>query len=170
MVFLRNLLHIRFPNTIKLVIDAQSAGQGLLSLFAEPWEYKNSKGVIVEYPPLVSDSDEEAQRLPNANPIIRGIQAYANFNNQFYPYMKSCFEDGSLRLMTPSVETDETYRLEQQSSDPVFLQESLEKQLVHIEHDQLISELSNIRQESTDSTHKIIYTAPPDSALLAISG
>ena len=43
--FLRELIHIKFPNTEKLVIDAQSAGQGLLSLLEEPWTARNSRGI-----------------------------------------------------------------------------------------------------------------------------
>ena len=56
---LRELIHLRFPNTVKLVIDAQSAGQGLLSLLEEPWSVRDEKGEQVEYPPLVCDDDSE---------------------------------------------------------------------------------------------------------------
>ena len=42
--FLRELIHIRFPSTIKLVIDGQSAGEGLLSLLEEPWKTIDDKG------------------------------------------------------------------------------------------------------------------------------
>ena len=51
--FLRELLHVKFPNTTKLVIDAQSAGEGLLSLLAEPWIYQDAKGNRTEYPRIV---------------------------------------------------------------------------------------------------------------------
>lgn len=158
--FLRELAHIRFPNTIKIVIDAQSAGQGLLSLFYEPWEYRNEKGVVIEFPPLVADDDDEGKRMPKSIPMIRGIMAYSGFNNEFYPYMKSCFEDGSLRLTKPSTETEERYREEQfilENEDDK--KKSIERQLVHIEHDNLISELSNIKQEFSDSSFdKFTYT------------
>ena len=43
---LRELLHIRFPNTEKLVIDVRSAGQGLLSLLEEPWSPRPERGDI----------------------------------------------------------------------------------------------------------------------------
>ena len=86
---LRELLHINFPNTEKLVIDVRSAGQGLLSLLEEPWSYRDEKGEIIEYPPLICDDDEETQiEIPEALPIIRGIQATVDFNNVYYPYMK----------------------------------------------------------------------------------
>lgn len=142
--FLRELIHIRFPNTEKLIIDAQSAGQGLVSLFYESWEWKNEKGEIIEYPPLILDDDEEGLRLKDAMPIIRGIMGTNAFNNEFYPYMKSCFEDGSLRLLISSSETDEQYKLGEIDA---------EHQAVHIEHDFLVQELSNIKQDFTDKSN-----------------
>lgn len=141
--FLRELLHIKFPNTTKLVIDAQSAGQGLLSLLEEPWIAKNARGEIEEFPPLICDDDDDAQMLlPDAEPLIRGIMATQEFNNQYYPYMKSCFEDKSLQLLVDSNETDEIYK--EGKYKP-------EEQVMHVEHDILIQELSNIKQGYTDN-------------------
>lgn len=147
--FIRELAHIRFPNTEKIIIDAQSAGQGLLSLLAETWEYKDEKGEISEYPPLVPDDDDEAMKMSGAIPMIRAIQAYGNFNNKFYPYMKSCFEDGSLRLTTDSSESDEQYKSGEISP---------EEHLVHVEHDILVQELSNIKQELSDKSNVMVYS------------
>lgn len=136
---LRELLHIQFPNTEKLVIDVRSAGQGLLSLLEEPWSYRNEKGEVEEYPPLIQDDDEETMRtLPNADPIIRGIQATADFNSTYYPYMKSCFEDQSLKLLIDSNETDELYKAGKYAK---------EEQVMHVEHDNLMQELSNIKRD-----------------------
>lgn len=147
--FLRELIHIRFPNTEKLVIDAQSAGQGLLSLLEEPWTARDSKGETIEYPPLICDDDEEAQiLLPDAEPLIRGITATAEFNSTFYPYMKSVCEDRSLQLLVDSHETDEIYKSGKYKP---------EEQLIHVEHDNLIGELSNIKQAYADSG-RIVYS------------
>nr|DAG31512.1 MAG TPA: large terminase [Caudoviricetes sp.] len=146
--FLRKLIHIQFPNTEKLVIDARSAGQGLLSLLEEPWLYRNDKGEIEEYPPLIQDDDEETMKtLPNANPMIRGIQATSEFNSTFYPYMKSCFEDQSLQLLVDSSETDEQYKNGTYSP---------EEQVMHVEHDNLVQELSNIKR-NFGANGQIIY-------------
>lgn len=139
--FLRELVHIRFPNTEKLIIDGQSAGQGLLSLFYEAWEYKNAKGEIIEYPPLIKDNDDEGYRLKNAIPMIRSIMATNSFNVEYYPYMKSCFEDKSLRLLISSNETDEKYKSGEITA---------EHHAVHVEHDFLVQELSNIKQDFTE--------------------
>ena len=80
--------------------------------------------------------------LPDAEPLIRGIMATQEFNNQYYPYMKSCFEDKSLQLLVDSNETDEIYK--EGKYKP-------EEQVMHVEHDILIQELSNIKQGYTDN-------------------
>ena len=140
---LRQLAHVDFPNTEKIVIDAQSAGQGLLSLLEEPWSTRNSKGEIEEFPPLICDDDEEAQMLlPEAMPLIRGITATQEFNSTFYPYMKSCFEDRSLQLLVDSSEVDEQYKSGEYKP---------EEYLMHIEHDTLVQELSNIKQSYSEN-------------------
>lgn len=136
---IRELTHIKFPNTEKIVIDVRSAGQGLLSLLEEPWNYRNDNGEVEEYPPLIQDDDEETiKALPNAEPIIRGIQATADFNNTYYPYMKSCFEDQSLKILVDSSVTDEAYKNGTYDA---------EEQLMHVEHDNLVQELSNIKRD-----------------------
>lgn len=163
---LRELLHIDFPNTEKLVIDTRSAGQGLLSLLEEPWSYRNDKGELIEYPPLIQDDDEEtALLLPNALPIIRGIQATADFNSTYYPYMKSCFEDRSLRLLVDSNETDEDYKNGKYAA---------QEQLIHVEHDNLLQELSNIKQAFSGSGQvvyeRIVKSAKRDRATSLMYG
>lgn len=146
---IRELYHIRFPNTEKVVIDVQSAGQGLLSLLEEPWSYKDEKGEIVEFPPLICDDDEETiKELPDALPVIRGIKATVEFNSVFYPYMKSCFEDKTLRLLVDSSETDEAYKNGDYSP---------EEQVMHVEHDNLVQELSNIKR-TFGLNGQIVYT------------
>ena len=76
--------------------------------------------------------------LPNAEPIIRGIQATADLNSTYYPYMKSCFEDQSLKLLVDSNETDELYKAGKYTA---------EEQVMHVEHDNLMQELSNIKRD-----------------------
>ena len=104
---LRELIHIKFPNTKKIVIDTLGTGQGLPALFYESWEYLNpDTNAKVEYPPIVRDDDEEALDLEGALPMIRAIAASNQFNAQFYPFMKSCFEDRSCRMLKGSSEVD----------------------------------------------------------------
>lgn len=145
---LRELYHLKFPNAVKMVIDMRGNGEPLPSLFYTPWEYKHPvTGKVTEYPPLVLDNDEKGKRIKNAIPIIRGITATNISNNTMYTYMKSCFEDSTLRLLQPSAEVDEKYKNNEIS---------LEEYHCFIEHDLLISELSNIKQEYTKSGN-IVY-------------
>ena len=147
---LRKLLHIHFPNTVKLCIDVQGAGAGLPSMFYESWEYMDERsGKIIEYPPLIQDDDEETlEVLENALPIIRAIHGMNNFVNLYYPYMKGCFEDQSIELLLQSNDVDILYKANKISFDE-FEQ--------HVEHDILQSELSNIKQDFTDK-EKMTYT------------
>ena len=147
--FLRELIHIKFPNTIKLLIDAQGAGAGLPSMFYESWEYTDPKtGVVTEYPPIISDDEKSVDILDNAIPLIRGVHGMNNFVNLYYPYMKGCFEDGSLELLMQSAEVDNLYKSNMMSFDEYYQ---------HVEHDILQSELSNIKQDFTNN-EKMTYT------------
>ena len=50
--FLRELVHLRFPNTVKLVLDTRGSGEALPSLFYESWEWVDpNTGIATEFPP-----------------------------------------------------------------------------------------------------------------------
>lgn len=165
--FIRNLYHIKFPNCRKIVIDAQSVGEGLLSSLCETWQYENDKGEFIEFPPLIVDNDEElAKLMPDALPIIRGIKAYEAFNNDYYSYTKACFENGTLKLLIDSSESIDSYKADEIDE---------EQQALHIEHDILVQELSNICEViSPDSSRKvfrrIVATKKRDRATSLIYG
>ncbi|MFR2774863.1 MAG: hypothetical protein ACLTBR_03440 [Anaerostipes sp.] len=140
--FLRELIHIKFPNTKKLVIDERGVGVGLPSMFYESWEYTDPvSNITVEYPPIIKDNDEEGFELENAIPLIRPIQATNEFHIKYYPYMKACFEDRTLQLLTPSEDSDILYKDNKISA---------EENAQHVEHDTLQSELSNIKQDYSE--------------------
>lgn len=158
--FLRYLLHRQFPNCIKLVIDMRGNGEPLPSLFYETWEYTDNKtNEVVEYPPLVLDDDEQGMQLKGAIPMIRGITATHISNNTMYTYMKSCFEDESIKLLMPSTEVDELYKNQKVPFDEYsnFLQTDI-----------LIQELSNIKQTHSNAGNiiydRIIKTTKRDRA------
>ncbi len=141
--YLRELIHLKFPNTQKLVIDERGSGNGLPRMFYESWEYTDPRtNITVEYPPLIKDNDEDGFLLENAIPLIRAVNATNEFNVTFYPYLKSCFEDRSLQLLEPSDDVDSLYKSGEISP---------EEYAQFIEHDTLQSELSNIKQEFTES-------------------
>lgn len=147
---LRELIHIKFPNTVRLLVDAQGVGASLPSMFYESWEYRDKKtGLVTEYPPLILDDDEESFNvLENAIPMIRGIHGMNNFVNQYYPYMKSCFENRSLELLKQSADVDVIYKSGEMS---------FEEYEQYLQHDILQSELSNIKQSFT-SNENMTYT------------
>jgi len=160
MQFLRELLHIKFPNTIKLVIDIRGNGEPLPSLFYETWEYVDEKTKqVIEFPPLVLDNDEKAKNIKGAIPLIRGIAATNILNNTMYTYMKACFENNSIRLMLPSEEVDVLYKTNEINVD------QYEK---FIQTDLLIQELSNIKQDTNDNNNitydRIVKTHKRDRA------
>ena len=141
--YLRELIHLKFPNTKLLVIDERGSGNGLPRMFYESWEYTHPKTrVTIEYPPLIKDNDEEGFLLENAVPMIHAINATNEFNTTYYPYMKSCFEDRTLQLLVPSSDVDSLYKSGEMSA---------EEYAQFIEHDILQSELSNIKQEYSES-------------------
>jgi len=158
--YLRELIHLKFPNCRKLVIDERGAGNGLPRMFYESWEHTDPKTkVTVEYPPLIKDNDEEGFLLDNAIPMIRAINATNDFNTTYYPYMKSCFEDRTLQLLVASDEVDLLYK-----SGEITPEEYAQ----YIEHDTLQSELSNIKQEYSESGNlqynRIVKTKKRDRA------
>ncbi len=158
--FLRELIHLKFPNCKKLIIDERGSGNGLPRMFYESWEYTDTKTKItVEYPPLIKDNDEEGFLLENAIPLIRAVNATNEFNTTYYPYMKSCFEDRTLQLLVSSDEVDLLYKSGEISP---------EEYAQYIEHDTLQSELSNIKQEYSESGNlqytRIVKTKKRDRA------
>lgn len=139
--FLRELYHIKFPNTSKIVVDMRGNGEHLPRLFYEAWEYTDPKtGETTEFPPLVMDDDDEGKKLKDAIPLIRGITATNNSNNTMYTYMKACFENESIKLLKPALEVDDQYKSEEMSID---------EYVCYIQADELVKELSNIKQIET---------------------
>lgn len=147
---LRMLIHLKFPNTVRLLVDAQGVGSGLPSLFYESWEYRDPKtGKVTEYPPLIQDDDAEALKtIDGALPIIRGIHGMNTFVNMYYPYMKASFENNTLELLKQSTEVSSLYKQGKMS---------LDEYEQFVQHDILQSELSNIKQDFT-SNEKMTYT------------
>lgn len=161
---LRELVHIKFPNTIKLVIDMNGNGEHLPKLFYETWEYENeTTKERKEFPPLILDDDEEALgTMRNAIPMIRGVRGTNQSNNTMYTYMKASFENGSLKLPLPSAEMDFAFKDQEISAD---------EYAVFIEIDNLVQELSNIKQIASEGNkvdyQRIVKTAKRDRATSA---
>jgi hypothetical protein len=148
MQFLRELYHIKFPNTIKIIIDMRGNGEALPSLFYESWEYTDKKtNATIEYPPLILDDDDDGKSIKDAIPIIRGITATQSSNNTMYTYLKACFENNSLRLLKEASEKDIEYKSEEISTEEFSM---------FIQHDLLVQELSNIKQVMSENNN-VLY-------------
>jgi hypothetical protein len=98
-------------------------------------------------------------------PLIKAISASGSFNAEFFPYMKSCFEDKSCKLLKSSTEIDSMYKEGTITAD---------EYAQFVETDILIQELSNIRQAFTDSGmtiyEKIIKAKKRDRATSLMYG
>jgi hypothetical protein len=66
-VEIRKLL-VRFPNTIRIVYDANALGESLPRFLNKPWVDPETGR---EYPPLVLDN--ELSLIPNAKPLLNGF-------------------------------------------------------------------------------------------------
>jgi len=163
--FLRELLHIKFPNTVKLVLDTRGSGEALPSLFYESWEYISPKGERTEYPPIVKDDDEIGMKMDDAMPIIRCVTATNEFHIRFYPYLKSCLQDKSLEILSSSDEVDIEWK-EGNILDAEYA--------IHKEHDALVSELNNIKEKMTEHNNtvyeRIVKTRKRDRATSLVYG
>lgn len=164
--FLRELVHLRFPNVVKLVLDTRGSGEALPSLFYETWNYLDLKtGQTIEFPPIVKDDDEAGMKMTDAMPIIRAITATNEFHTRFYPYLKSCLQDKSLEMLVSSDEVDIDFK-EGNLTEAEYA--------VHKEHDALISELSNIKERVNENNNtmyeRIIKTKKRDRATSLLYG
>lgn len=153
---LRYLAHIKFPNTIKIVIDIRGNAQPLPEYFEETWVYENPKnGVISEFPPLVLDDDEEAMvAIQGAEPLLRGIQASTSFNHEMYMYLYSCLESQTVRLLIPSMDVETVYK------DRTVPADVLEQ---YIQDDMLVQELINIKSEMSGSNNVVYSQISPST-------
>jgi hypothetical protein len=137
--------YIEFPNTVKIVIDVNAIGEGLIPLLDSVWVDPDTNK---EYPPLVPDDDERRMNIPGALVIIRAVVPNNKSNNSMATYLKLSLENKTLRLPIPSVE------LTRDEEDKVQL--SIEETAVFLETDALIFEMSNIRQRTT-SSNNVVY-------------
>lgn len=142
---------LKFPNTIKIVIDVNAIGEGLISLLDSVWVDVDTNK---EYPPLVPDNDEKRKNIPNSLPIIRAVVPNNKSNNSMATCLKTSLESKSLRLPIPSVE------LTRDEENKLLL--SVEEMAVFLETDALVFEISNIRQRETASNN-VVYERIEDN-------
>lgn len=87
----RNL--VRFPNTIKVVVDVRGLGDAFPQFMNKPWTDPETGK---EYPPLVRD--DEPTLIDNALPLIRPFIATNLLNTQMVNATTIAFEQESIQL------------------------------------------------------------------------
>jgi len=84
---------VRFPNTIKVVVDVRGVGDAFPQFLNKPW---TDPATGKEYPPLVRD--DEVSMIDNAVPLIRPFQANNLLNQQMVNFTTIALEQESIQL------------------------------------------------------------------------
>ena len=157
---------LRFPNTIRIVYDANAIGRGLESLFDQPYQYEDDKGQKRELPPLLPfNSTETYKSIKILHPFI----ATNTLNNEMVNVLTRNFQDRELRLPVMSAATDSEAYLPRLADDSDSEEESgvkrkrtmlmTEEAYVYREADELQAELGNIVRRLTAQGNSVFGTA-----------
>lgn len=84
---------VRFPNTIKVVVDVRGLGDAFPQFMNKPWTDPDTGK---EYPPLVRD--DEVTHIDNAVPLIRAFAASNLLNQQMVSATTIALEQESLQI------------------------------------------------------------------------
>lgn len=84
---------IRFPNTIKVIVDVRGLGDAFPQFMNKPW---TDPSTGKEYPPLVRD--DEISMIDNAVPLIRPFIASNLLNQQMVSYTTIALEQESVQF------------------------------------------------------------------------
>lgn len=84
---------VRFPNTVKVVVDMRGLGDAFPQFMNKPWTDPETGK---EYPPLVRD--DEVTHIDNAVPLIHPFLANNLLNNQMVTALTLCLEQESIQL------------------------------------------------------------------------
>lgn len=84
---------IRFPNTIKVIVDVRGLGDAFPQFMNKPW---TDPSTGKEYPPLVRD--DEISMIDNAVPLIRPFIASNLLNQQMVSFTTIALEQESVQL------------------------------------------------------------------------
>lgn len=84
---------VRFPNTVKVVVDVRGLGDAFPQFMCKPW---TDPSTGKEYPPLVRD--DEPSIIDNALPLIHPFIASNLLNQQMVSFTTIALEQESLQL------------------------------------------------------------------------
>lgn len=131
---LRQLYHIKFPNTEKIIYDARGLGDSLDRFFDKEWVDQNGK----EYPPLVVDDQPNMNSM--AIPVLHPFRAVQTLNQRIYTNLRVALEK---RMIELPVNSSVVKAAEMELEDP-SKQMPLEQKAVFYETDALQFEMGNI--------------------------
>ena len=158
--------YLRFPNTIRVVYDANAIGRGIKSLLDEPYSYEDGSGNKKELPPIVPfDSLVSYRSLKILYPFI----GTNDINSQMVSVVLRNFEDQEFLLPVPSIESKTASVKARLSDDGDSEEETKEKRrrtmlmteeaYIYREVDELQAELGNIVRRMTAQGRPIYGTA-----------
>ena len=147
----RRLL-VRFPNTIKVVVDCRGLGDAFPAFMSQPWTDPETNK---EYPPLVPD-DEHSQ-IHNAVPLLRPVRAYNALNHQMVSATTIALERGALELPISSrFILENKIAINDDDVDETFKRLTEQEKAIFVETDALQVEMGNIVSKET-SAGSVVY-------------
>ncbi len=131
---------VRFPNTVKVVVDVRGLGDAFPQFMNKPWTDPETGK---EYPPLVRD--DEPTVIDNAVPLIRPFIANNLLNTQMVSFMTIALEQESVQLPVNSrYIVDGKIALRDDEEDGDHKRLTKQEIAVFIEADALQIEMGNI--------------------------
>lgn len=150
---LRQLYHVKFPNTEKIIYDARGLGDSLDRFFDKEWVDSVSGK---EYPPLVVDDS------PNMNaaalPVLHPFRAVQTLNQRIYTNLRVALEKRTIEL---PVDSRIIKASEAELEDPSQQMRMEEKAIFH-EADALQFEMGNIVSK-VGASGNVLYDTPRNS-------
>lgn len=130
---------VRFPNTIKLVVDCRGLGDAFPQFMAKPWTDPETGR---EYPPIVSDI--EPTSIDNALPILRPFIANSVINQQMITITTINLEQESIEIPISSRYIINNKLIDKDDEDGTSKSLTMPERAVYLEADALQVEMGNI--------------------------
>ena len=132
---------VRFPNTVKVVVDMRGLGDAFPQFMSKPWTDPETGK---EYPPLVRD--DEPSLIDNAVPMIHPFIANNMLNQQMVSVLTIAFEQESIELPIPSryIIGNKIADFDGDEDDSAKHKLVVQEQAIFVEADALQIEMGNI--------------------------
>lgn len=148
----RNL--VRFPNTVKVVVDVRGLGDAFPQFMNKPWTDPETGK---EYPPLVRD--DEPTLIDNAVPLIKAFIASNLLNQQMVNATTIALEQESLQLPINSRYIIGNKIADIDDGDTIKKNLTMQEKAIFVEADALQIEMGNIVGKQGANGNVIFDTA-----------